>query len=51
MRHEELCHCEKRSDVAISRKGYLVKAMVRCFYLSAKAMSLRRDVFLRRVVD
>ena len=24
MRHEELCHCEKRSDVAISRKGYLV---------------------------
>ena len=24
MRHEELCHCEKRSDVAISRKGHLV---------------------------
>ena len=37
--------------VAISRKGYLVKAMVRCFYLSAKAMCLRRDVCLRHVVD
>ena len=31
MRHEELCHCEKRSDVAISRKGHLVKSHARYF--------------------
>ena len=31
-------------DVAISRKGILVKAMERCFCLLAKAMHLRRDV-------
>jgi hypothetical protein len=42
---------QKRSIRRISRKGHLVKAMVRCFYLSAKAMCLRRDVCLRHVVD
>ena len=33
-----LCHSEERSDVRISRKGHLVKAMVRC--------CLRSDVCL-----
>ena len=52
-RATHLCHCKTPPSgaVAISRKGYLVKAMVRCFYLSAKAMCLRRDVRLRHVVD
>ena len=32
--YEVLCHCER--SVAISRKGYLVKAMMRCFCLRQK---------------
>ena len=46
-----LCHCEERSDVAISRKGNLIKAMIRCFCLSAKAVRLWRDVRLWHVAD
>ena len=37
--------------MAISRKGNLIKAMIRCFCLSAKAMRLWRDVRLWHVAD
>ena len=42
---------QKRSIRRISRKGNLIKAMIRCFCLSAKAMRLWRDVRLWHVVD